>query len=138
VDKLTDEERHARVLITQEIIEKIKNEYGNALAALGKMPVLASIRSYTAEEHAEFARQRGVNLDVNALNIQRDYLDLLSSASASELHVVVRTLDLLLTFNRLAERADYANFINEVISVLSFAETTADLKESIESRRSPA
>lgn len=134
VDKLTDEQRRARALSIDQITIKIKEEYGAALALLGALPVVERVRDYTPEEHAEFARERGIELDVNALRIQRDYLALLGSASVGELNVVTRTLNMLLVFDQLVRKPGgngYADLINELIHMLTFAETMGELKREL-------
>jgi hypothetical protein len=134
-DELTDEQRRARTRQLQEISEKIKREYGAALAALGALPVVERLRDYTPEQHVEFARSRGIELDVNALRIQRDYLALLGSASVDELRVVAKTLDLLLNFDRLVRKSGgntYFDLLNEIIHMMTFAETMAELKSELE------
>ena len=134
-DKLTDEQRRERTRQIQEISEKIKTEYGAALALLGALPVIERHRDYTPEQHAEFARERGVELDVNALRIQRDYLALLGSASVDELRVVAKTLDMLLNFDRLVRKPGgnkYFDLVNEIIHMMTFAESTAELKIGLE------
>lgn len=134
-DELTDEQRRERTRQLQEISEKIKTEYGAALALLGALPVVERLRDYTPEQHAEFARERGIELDVNALHIQKDYLALLGSASVGELRVVAKTLDMLLNFDRLVRKSGgnkYFDLINEIIHMMTFAETMTELKDGLE------
>lgn len=126
-DKMTDEERRARALSLDEAAEKIKAEYGEALAALGCIPVIQRIWPYTVEEHVENARQRGITIDPAGQHIQREYLDLLRGASKTELNIVVSVLTKLLDFDRLRS-TDHQRFVNEIICVLSHAETLGTLR----------
>jgi hypothetical protein len=133
-NKLTDEQRRARTLAIDQISIKIKEEYGDALSLLGALPIIERVRDYTPEEHVEFARQRGIELDVNALRIQRDYLALLGSASVGELNVVTRTLNVLLVFDQLVRKPGgngYMDLVNEIIHMLTFAETMGELKREL-------
>ena len=122
-DKLTDEERRARALTLEQITVKLKTEYGDALAALGFMPVVQRVWPYTVESHVENARRRGITIDAGGQYIQRDYLDLLRGASPTELAVVVRVLNALLKFDML-HSTDHHRLVNEIIHILTYAETT--------------
>lgn len=128
LNDLSDEERRARALTLDQTAEKIKDEYGDALAVLGCMPAVQRIWPYTVEQYVERARQRGIVLDPDAQHIQREYLDLLRCASKSELRLVVMVLTRLLDFDRL-KSTDHHRFINEIIHILAHAETMMTVKK---------
>lgn len=128
VGKLTDEQRHERALALDEIAEKIKTEYGDALAVLGCLPVIQRDWGYTVADHVERALSHGVVLNPRGQEIQRDYLDLLRTASITELSVVVRILAALLEVDRL--NIPHRNIVHEVINVLVFAEGMLENKKS--------
>lgn len=133
-DKLTDEQRRARALAIDRVNEKIKAEYGDALATLGMLPVVARIWPYTVEEQVESARRHGVELDVNRQRIQREYLDVVRSASPGELGMMVIVLTKLLEFDRIpGTRHD--QLVHEIICVLSCAETFMESREQREAKR---
>lgn len=134
VGKLTDEERRARALTIDQITQKIKDEYGDALALLGMLPVVERVWPYTVEDHVEFARSRGITLDPDALRIQREYLDLLRSASVRELSFVVKLLTKLLDFDRL-KSTDRNRLVHEMICILSSAEVTLTTRRIREAER---
>lgn len=130
-DGLTDEQRRARALTIDEISEKIKNEYGEALATLGMFPIVKRVWPYTVEDHVEHARSRGIKLDPGAQYIQREYLDLIRSASTAELSLLVAVLTKLLDFDRL-KSSDHHRFINEIIGILSSAEVRLEVRQERE------
>lgn len=128
MSELSDQERRTRVLALSKITEKIKSEYGDALAALGALPVVSRVWPYTVEDHVEAARRHGVELDANKQRIQREYLDLLRSASLGELGMLVIVLTKLLKFDRIpGTRHD--QLVNEIINVLTCAEGHMEIKE---------
>lgn len=129
VEKMTDEERRARRMSVAEAAAKIQAEYGEALAVLGHRAVVASIPSYTVEEHVAFAATRGITLDVNALRVQREYLDLLANATWNELDVVTAVLSHLLDYTRTRRSEEPLALINEIISIMSFTETMNSMKK---------
>lgn len=128
VDKLTDEQRRARRLSIEQITEKIKVEYGDALALLGMLPLVERVSTYTVEDHVAHAKSRGIELSAEALHIQREWLTVIGSASIGELGVVTRVLSLLLDYDR-TDRASYMNLVNEIIAVLSHAEVMLELRK---------
>ena len=127
-DKLTDDERRAPALTPNPVAQKIKDEYGDALASLGMLPVVERVWPYTVEEHVENARRRGITLDADAQRIQREYLDLLRGASLQELNLVADVLTRLLDFDRL-KSTDHVRFINEIIAILSHVEVAFELSK---------
>lgn len=133
-DKLTDEQRRARALAIDQIHEKIKAEYGDALVTLGMLPVVARVWPYTVEEHVESARRHGVELDTSRQRIQREYLDLLRSASLGELGMIVIVLTKLLEFDRIPGTR-YDQLVNEIINVLTCAEGHMEIRERREAKR---
>lgn len=100
-DKLTDEQRRARALKLDEIAVKIKAEYGDVLAVLGFLPVIRRVWGYTVAEHVENALSRGIELNPRAQELQREWIDLLSGATPSELALVTAVLDKLLSVDHL-------------------------------------
>lgn len=120
-DKLTDAERRARVLTLNEVARKIKDEYSDALAALGFLPVIQRIWGYTVAEHVENALSRGIELNPRAQELQREWIDLLHGATPSELALVAAVLDKLLSVEHLGMQ--HRGLLDEVIVVLTHAET---------------
>ena len=132
-DKLTNEQRRARALAIDQIHEKIKSEYGDALATLGVLPVVARVWPYTVEEHVESARRHGVDLDAGKQRIQREYLDLIRSASLGELGMMVIVLTKLLEFDR-TPGTRHDQLVNEIINVLTCAEGHMAIREHREDK----
>lgn len=129
MDKLTDEERRARALTIDQAAAKIKAEYGEALAALGMMPVVARIHETSIQDWVNGVRERyGTNLDPRAGELRREYADLLRSGSASELRFLVAVLSRLLDFNRL-ESTRWDGLVGEMISVLTSAEMMEERRD---------
>jgi hypothetical protein len=125
-DKLTDEQRRERALALDQVAAKIKTEYGDALAALGYMPVIQWISNYSVEDHVAHARSRGIELNLRAQEIQRDYIDALRGASTSELALVTHVLSALLEVDDLGMR--HRGVLDELIAVLSTTEATLERK----------
>ena len=121
VDGLTDEERAARALALDEIAEKIKNEYGDALAVLGCMPVIQRIQDYSVADHVAHALSLGVVLNPRAQELQRDWLDALRGASATELALVTRILSAILEVHD--QGMHHRGVLEELICVLTHTET---------------
>lgn len=121
VDKLTDEERHARRLSIEQAMEKIKREYGAALAALGVLPTYEWVSLSSTQEYVEAARQRGIELDPTGMQLRRELLNLVHVASVGELRLLIAVLGGLLEFNRL-ESTRWDGLVSEIISVLVSAE----------------
>jgi hypothetical protein len=127
VDKLTDEERRARALSIDQINEKIKAEYGDALAVLGCMPVIQRVWGYTVADHVTHALSRGIELNPQAQEIQRDWIDTLRSATTRELGFVVRVLAGILEVHDIGMH--HRDVLSELTTVLSHAETTLKWRE---------
>lgn len=121
--KLTDEQRRARALSIEQAMEKIKAEYSEALAALGVLPTYEWISLPNVEEYVEAARRRGIELDPAAMHLRRELVNVVHSASPSELRVLVAVLSRLLEINRLPSTR-WDGLLSELISVLSSAEVT--------------
>lgn len=127
-DKLTDEQRRARALSIEQAMEKIKAEYGPALAALGVLPMYEWISLPSVEQYVEAARQRGIELDPTAMQLRRELVNLIHGSSAGELRLLVAVLSRLLEFNRLPSTR-WDGLIGEIISVLSSAEMRNERRE---------
>lgn len=126
-DKLTDEERRACSLAIEQINEKIAAEYGDALAVLGVMPVIQRVWGYTVADHVAHALSRGIELSPRGQEIQRDWLDVLRSATTRELSFVVRVLSGILEVHDIGHH--HRDVLHELITVLSHAETTLEWRE---------
>lgn len=126
VDGLMDDERRARALTLDKAAEKIKNEYGDALAVLGCMPVIQRIQDYSVADHVAHALSLGVVLNPRAQELQRDWLDALRGASATELALVTRVLSAILEVHD--QGMHHRGVLEELIAVLSHTETTLELK----------
>lgn len=120
-EKLTDEQRAARALTLVEAAEKIKREYGDALAALGCMPVVQRIEEYSVADHVAHALSLGVVLNHRAQELQRSYLDALRGASTTELALVTRVLSAILEVHDLGMH--HRGVLDELIAVLSHTES---------------
>lgn len=119
-DEAADKKRHARALALDEVTQKLKNEYSEALAALGCMPVVQRVWNYTVEEHVAAARERGIELNARGQELQRDYLNVLRGGTEAELGFVVHILSALLEVDHLGMR--HRGILDEAINALTFAE----------------
>jgi len=130
VDGLTDDERRGRTLVIDRICQQIKDEHAELLAELGMIPIVKRVWDYSVEQHVAHARERGIELSLDAQRIQREYLDLLRSASKSELTLVTSLLMMILDLDR-ARKFHPVDLVNDVISIAVFAEGMLERRESV-------
>lgn len=128
-DKLTDEERRTRRLSIEQAMEKIRTEYGDALAALGVLPTYEWVSLPSVEDYVEGARQRGIELDPAAMQLRRELVNLVHARPVGELRLLVAVLQRLLELHRLPS-TNWDALVHEIISVLVSAELRVERHES--------